>query len=340
MKQYIGISRDHSGSMQYIGHLAMKDYNEQIASIKENAIRFGIDTIVSTVACSIKDGRYDTVNQFDVQLSSIAAVKKMQTYATDGACTKLWDSVMMLIKQFESVPDAKSDDVGFMLMILTDGDDNRSLTRPEDVAEKIRQLQATDRWTITFRVPQGMKQSMVRKGIPAGNILEVNYNNEQEIEKATILTRTAMATSYSNRTKGIVGSSTFYADTSNISPTAVKQELQNVSKRVKVLPVTAKHDGYKIQDFVEEKIGGYVLGSAYYELSKREEIQPDKGIVVWNKVNGEYYHGLEARNMLGLPHDRTVKIVPGSMPNLEVFVQSRSVNRKLVSGTKVVVFVR
>jgi hypothetical protein len=341
MKQYIGISRDHSGSMRNIGHLAMKDYNDQIASIKENAIRFGIDTIVSTVSCSIVNrATNQTENMFDVQLSSISAVKRMFGYPTDGSCTKLWDSVMMLINQFESVPDTNSPDVGFVLMILTDGDDNRSVNSAKDVAAKIKKLQATDRWTITFRVPKGLKSNMVNQGIPAGNILEVDYSSEQEIEKATVLTRSAIAQTYSNRTKGIVGSSTFYADTSNISPTVVKQELQNVSKRVKILPVTAAFSGYKIQDFVEEKIGGYVLGSAYYELSKREEIQPDKGIVVWNKTNGEYYHGLEARSLLGLPHDRTVKIVPGSMPNLEVFVQSRSVNRKLVAGTKVVVFVR
>jgi hypothetical protein len=342
MKQYIGISRDHSGSMGNIAHLAMKDYNEQIATIKESAIRFGIDTILSVVSCSIKEpsngyiGR--TENKFDVQLSSISSVKRMFDYPATGSNTQLFDSVNMLIDQFVKVPDYNSPDVAFALHILTDGVDNNSRTSGYALGTRIKELQATDKWTIAFRVPQGMKQSLVRLGIPAGNILEVNYSSEEDIEKATVVQKAATTAYYTSRSAGVRGSSAFYADTSNLTPTVVKQELSNISKRIKVIRVPQQYDGYKIQDFVEEKHGGYILGTTYYQLTKREEVQDNKRIVVWNKLNGEYYSGHEARTLLGLPTTGNIKLVPGQMPDFEVFVQSNSVNRKLVGGTKVIIW--
>lgn len=337
MKQYIGISRDHSGSMAGIRHLAMKDYNEQIAAIKQSAVKFGIDTILSVMSCSIRsDGR--TVNQWDTQLSSISGVKRMFEYAATGNNTQLFDSVFSLIEQFERVPDYNSPDVAFTLMILTDGGDNNSRKSGISLGKKIRELQATDKWTISFRVPKGYANQLVRLGIPSGNILEVDYTDEQNIEQATILTTKAINASYALRTKGIRGSSSFYADTSAVKPSEVKAELRNITKRVKVIPVPKAYDGYKIQDFVEEKHGGYILGSAYYELSKREEVQDSKGIIVWDRKSGNYYTGREARDLIGIPHVGTIKLVPATMPQFEIFIQSMSVNRKLVGGTKVVLY--
>lgn len=337
MKQYIGISRDHSGSMRNIAHLAMKDYNEQIAAIKESAIRFGIDTILSTMSCStVVAGR--TVNQFDTILSSISAVKTMRSYDAGGNNTQLFDSVFALIEQFERVPDYNSPDVAFTLMILTDGGDNASKRSGVALGQKIRELQHTDKWTISFRVPRGYKSQLTRLGIPEGNILEVDYSDEKNIEQATVLTRSAITQTYANRTKGIRGSSAFYADTSAVKATEVKQELRNITKRVKVIPVPQAYDGWKIQDFVEEKHGGYILGSAYYELSKREEVQDSKQIIVWDRKSGNYYTGREARDLIGIPNVGTIKLVPGSMPQFEVFIQSMSVNRKLVGGTKIVLY--
>jgi hypothetical protein len=338
MKQYIGITRDHSISMQNIAHLAMKDYNEQIAAIKESAIRYGIDTILSVVSCSIRHGYGNTFNEFDVQLSSIGAVKRMLDYKTTGNNTQLFDSVNMLIDQFERVPDYNSPDVAFSIQVLTDGGDNASKTSGRALGERIKRLQATDKWTISFRVPKGYASQLTRLGIPAGNILEVDYNDERNIETATVLTKNATTALYVGRTKGIRGSSSFYADTSAVSTAQVKAELRNITKKVKVIPVPAAYDGYKIQDFVEEKHGGYILGSAYYELSKREEVQDSKQIIVWDRKSGNYYTGREARDLIGIPHIGTVKLVPAQMPQFEIFIQSMSVNRKLVGGTKIVLF--
>ena len=63
-----------------------------------------------------------------------------------------------------------------------------------------------------------------------------------------------------------------------------------------------------------------------------------KSILIHNKNTGAVYFGNEARNVLGLPHDREIRIVPGNHGDYEIFIQSTSVNRKLLAGTKVVYF--
>jgi hypothetical protein len=49
------------------------------------------------------------------------------------------------------------------------------------------------------------------------------------------------------------------------------------------------------------------------------------------------YMGEDARRMLGLPTSGVAKVRPGNHSSFDVFVQSTSLNRKLVRGTKLLV---
>jgi hypothetical protein len=64
-------------------------------------------------------------------------------------------------------------------------------------------------------------------------------------------------------------------------------------------------------------------------------VQPQKAIVLREPITGRIYSGHPARQLLGLPTDGTTraKVTPGMMSKYQVFVQSTSVNRKLVGGT-------
>lgn len=343
MKQYVGISRDHSGSMVNLTRVAMKDYNDLISELKGNSIRYGVETKVSTMACSIRRGHPyslgSTENYLENNCADISSVGRIVDYTANGNFTKLWDSVAELIQLFKRVPDYNSPDVAFLLMILTDGADNNSLTTANQIGNMIHELQLTDKWTITFRVPSDrMKKNMVSAGIPAGNILVVDYADEKNLEQATIVTSQAVMRTYSARASGIRGSSSFYADLNNVDTTTVRRELSNISKKIKVIRVTQADAGKQIQHFMQEKTGGYKLGTVFYQLTKREEVQDNKRFIVWDKNSGEYYTGVEARNLLGVPSSGTIKLVPAQNNQFEVFVQSHSVNRKLVGGTKVIVY--
>ena len=74
-------------------------------------------------------------------------------------------------------------------------------------------------------------------------------------------------------------------------------------------------------------------GGAFYQLSKSEKIQARKQIAVLEKKTDRVYTGPEARALLGLP-DNEVRVKPDHNDNFTIFVQSTSVNRKLVPNTR------
>ena len=86
--------------------------------------------------------------------------------------------------------------------------------------------------------------------------------------------------------------------------------------------------------------GAYKIGDWYYKLTKTETLQDSKMIIVKDHKTGEFYTGQDARDLLGLPHVGSVKIVPGAINKYEVFVQSMSVNRNLMPNTTMLRYLR
>ena len=78
----------------------------------------------------------------------------------------------------------------------------------------------------------------------------------------------------------------------------------------------------------------YRKGAAFYELTKREEIQENKELLVMEIGKSAVYGGADAREVLGLPETRC-KVTPGNHSQWKIFVQSGSFNRRLVRGTSV-----
>src|SRR5438270_843081 len=123
MKNYIGISRDHSGSMYSLTSAATRDYNSNIEAIKQAASNGGQDTVVSIVRCGVgQTGRVER----EVTNCGINTLRLLneRDYRADGGRTPLFDSVGDLIRQFESSPDAKDPNVSFLVMAITDGHNN------------------------------------------------------------------------------------------------------------------------------------------------------------------------------------------------------------------------
>jgi len=82
----------------------------------------------------------------------------------------------------------------------------------------------------------------------------------------------------------------------------------------------------------------FVRGTIYYELVKQELVQGTKKIIVLDEANDRLYTGRWARELLRLPtHDEDVKIRPRHVYGYRVFIQSTSVNRKLVAGQNLLV---
>lgn len=332
MKNYIGISRDHSASMSHISAYAARDFNNSIESIKDNAIKHFIDTVVSVVQCG---GGVDRV----VTCQNVTTIKPIaeREYRADGRSTPLFDSIGDLISQFESLPDADDPDVTFLVMAITDGHENDSRIWSASVlSKKIKQLQATDRWTFVFRVPRGEKKNMVRLGFHEGNILEWEQSGAG-MAASTISTQTAFSNYYSARAIGATSTDKFYADIASVSLNEVKSTLTDISSEVDVYVVGPENDGVEIRDFVEAQGYRYVKGCAFYQLSKTETIQSYKQIAIRDKTSGAVYSGAAARDLLGVPHTGEIKLSPGRHGQYEIFIQSTSVNRKLFNGTNLMI---
>lgn len=93
-----------------------------------------------------------------------------------------------------------------------------------------------------------------------------------------------------------------------------------------------------VRDFCARNGIAFVRGAVLYELVKPELVQGTKKVVVLDTGNDRLYTGRWARDLLGLPtHDADVTIRPRHVPGCRVFIQSTSVNRKLLSGQSIMV---
>lgn len=327
-KQYIGISRDHSGSMSSLTRAAIQDYNGNIRAIQSAATDNDIDTIVSVVRCGIHGG----VDR-EVVNSNVHRLKPLIDYRADGG-TPLFDSVGELIEILKAVPDANNPKVSFLVMAITDGEENQSSKWRKTLGSEIRRLQATDRWTFVFRVPRGYARALEELGIPSGNIQEWDQT-EHGMRESSVHTQAAFTSYYSGRVAGLRSTDSFYTNPAQISKHVAAIRLDDISREVDFFDV--RRGGEVIKPFVERKLGrGFTLGQAFYQLTKPEkEVQSYKTIAIRERTSGKVYAGIAARSLLGLPQQGTIKLSPGDHGDWDVFIQSTSTNRNLVSGTEV-----
>jgi hypothetical protein len=330
MKQYIGIARDHSGSMSRLTKAAMNDYNLNVESIQTAAKKHNIETIVSVVEFGNPQ-----VNRV-ITNSPIDKLKPITHYDAVGG-TPMLDAVGDLVTQFMSVPDAHDPNISFLIMVVTDGDENQSRVWNWNYAvRRIQELQNTNRWTFTFRIPKGYyKDQMIGRGLPAENILEWE-TTEKGMEEASVQTQNATSNFYEGRSRGVTATRNFYANLNDVKPQDVRNDLVAITAKCKVWSVK-KAD--QIKAFCEKNLPkkeDWVKGAAFYQLTKSESVQAYKKFLIRTKKSGAIYGGYDARQMLGLPKDKEVKLVPGDHGEFDIFVQSTSVNRKLVPGTEVI----
>lgn len=332
MKNYFGISRDHSISMGCIATAAMHDYNATIATIREAATREEIDTIVNVIKCGAT--RQGGV-QFDVVNSSVHALKPLSDYPTTSGNTPLLDSVGELIARLEQAPDAADANTTFLVMTITDGEENSSLKwTTRSLSTKIQQLQSTGRWTFTFRVPRGHRASTARIfGVPIDNVLEWD-NSARGMMESTVSTVSAMDNYYTAVRSGVKSTAKFYTNLADVSSKEIQKNLVDISSQIKLWITTDKE---VIRPYCERMSGKpFVKGAAFYQLTKPEpEVQDYKMIAIRDMSNGKVYAGAAARAMLGLPQHGTVYVKPGDHGQYDIYIQSTSINRVLPVGTQV-----
>lgn len=143
LKNHYALILDRSGSMGRIRDAAIAAFNEQVQAVRLASRGQTTDVSLfpfSTVA--------DPPTFFARSVEAFIELNH-STYSPRGD-TALYDAIIAATNKLLSLPDANDPNTSFLVCILTDGEENHSNASAEEVAERIKSLQNTKRWTFTF----------------------------------------------------------------------------------------------------------------------------------------------------------------------------------------------
>ncbi|MBI0293953.1 VWA domain-containing protein [Streptomyces sp. PRKS01-29] len=239
-------------------------------------------------------------------------------------------------------------DHSFLTFVLTDGQENAShrcpdapTRNPRELIRAVAKMMETqeDNWTLAVLVPDQMgKREAMQCGFPKDNIAIWDATSTQGLEEAGQVIQQATENFMVGRAQGIRGSRAVFSTGAEAvnKDTIEAAGLAPVDpSKYQLIPV-AREAG--IRDWVIECGHTFRTGCAFYQLSKSEKIQARKQIAVLEKKTDRVYTGPEARSLLGLP-DTEVRVSPDRNDDFTIFVQSTSVNRKLVPHTRLLLMI-
>lgn len=321
---------DRSGSMSNISTAVVRAFDGLVDSLKQSSIKHNQETRVSVYL-------FDDELQVLIFDMDVMRVPSLQGHYTVDGWTALASAVNQSMDDLEKVP-AIYTDHAFLVYVLTDGDDNRSGSAQIDrLAKRLTSL--PENWTIVAHVPnqQGLNY-MKRLGFHLGNI-EIWDVSESGVKEAVKRFEVSSDRYMTLRSQGIRGSSSYFQmDVSKLNEKTVKSNLTALSVNSYHVLVNSTDKAMEIRDLVESCTRmSYVAGSSYYSFSKPENIRQDIDILIRSKKEGRIYVGGAARKILGLDVVGTVKVKPEMVPEYEIFIQSKSYNRRIIPGQSVVV---
>lgn len=144
LKNRIAILLDRSSSMGSIRKEAVEMFNQQIVAIRKNNKR--MDTTVSLFTFSTVADEPAVFNRPLKEMKKL----KYQDYNPSGS-TAMYDSMGLAIDKLTSLPEMTDPNCSFLMIVVTDGEENASrLFNGQRIADRIQLLQKTGKWTFTF----------------------------------------------------------------------------------------------------------------------------------------------------------------------------------------------
>lgn len=316
---------DVSGSVYPFINQMIELADKTIDRLREKSVKMNQETRLSIYTFSDK---VECV-VFDVDVTRLGSLAGK--FRADGR-TALMDGIGHTIDDLETIP-TKYGDHAYVLYIITDGEENAS--RRYDVVSLRKKIEELDEnWTLSVLVPNrdGVAEAK-RFGIPAECIETWDVTKaglDRIIEEIGRSSEVFMEA----RTQGIRGmKGLLKLNLKDLDKSTIKANLQEVDGRTyRIYPITSNTP---IKDFVEKVKKTYVKGLAYYQLTKTELVQHHKEVLVFDRTKKKLYRGASARQVLNLP-DYDVKVNPELNDKFDIFIQSTSVNRKLVAGQNLV----
>ncbi|MEU2609644.1 MULTISPECIES: vWA domain-containing protein [Streptomyces] len=332
---HVALVLDASSSMSHLRNKVVEVADQQIAYLARRSRELDQETRVTVyvfadkVECVI----------YDKDVLRMPSLKQLYRV---GGMTALLAAALKSQRELAQTAQLYGDH-SFLTFVLTDGQENASHRCPDAPAREPRKLieavagmieRQEDNWTLAVLVPDQMgKREAMQCGFPKDNIAIWDATSTQGLEEAGQVIQQATERFMVGRAQGIRGSRAVFSTGAD----AVNKDTIKAAGLTPVDPsayrlIPVARDA-AIRDWVVECGHTYRTGCAFYQLSKSEKIQAKKRIAVLEKSTDRVYTGPEARALLGLP-DVEVRVKPDHNDDFTIFVQSTSVNRKLVPNTR------
>lgn len=205
IKTYVAMILDQSGSMASIKAETISHFNEQLEEIVKNSA--DMDTRISLVVFN---------NKVEVKLANVstATIKPLtnKTYNPNGT-TAMYDAIGSTIEMLEKLKDINKKNVAVLFVVVSDGEENSSKKyNQEHIANKIKKLQKTKRWTFTYLgANQDLSEVSKKLNIPTGNTMAF-VANDAGMLRATAQSVSSMGTYMSERRAGTTQTVGYYVD--------------------------------------------------------------------------------------------------------------------------------
>ncbi|THA84438.1 vWA domain-containing protein [Streptomyces sp. A0592] len=341
---HVALVVDCSGSMHQHQNQLIRVVDEFVSGLKAESDNLGHETRISLYAF---DHRVENL-VWDMDVKHLPSMRGL--YKVRNGATALIEASLKSLDDLGHIWEEYGEH-SFLQIVVTDGEENASggdrrhdgdmaVLGPwlDRITTKMGSLPG--HWTSAILVPNSLaKRTAQNYGFPAGNIAIWDADSQEGVKEAIGTVRAAATSFLRGREKGVRGTKNLFAVGQDVSVDDVRAQLEPIAAdKYRLLEVDADT---AIRSFVDSHPDvTYERGSCYYQLGSRVQVQPDKEVVVVEKNTDRAYTGDAARSLLfGAGIRGTVSVKAGHNPELEVYVQSLSVNRKLKANTRLLVMV-
>lgn len=268
-------------------------------------------------------------------------------YRTSGA-TALIDATFLAVEDLKLTA-TKYGDHGFLIYVITDGENNRFGHSADQLSRLITGL--GPQWTLAALVPNmAGKAYAMEFGFPEGNVAVWDVDSATGVADVGVAVAASTDSYMTMRAAGKSGTRTLFstaADAVNaktiqaagLKPLAAGTYDLITVPRIRETQGVLNKDKVRVRELSEFVTGNglpFVLGHNYYRLRKKEMIKGDKQLAVREKATNKVFVGAGVRAMIGLS-DKNQSVAADFNPDYDLFVQSKSNNRHLFTGDEIMV---
>lgn len=318
---------DESGSMSSLTKTVIDVFDSQINYLSTRSQELGQETRVSVyffendVKCIIYD-------------KDVMRLPSLKSKYKPGGGTALLDGTMKSLDDLGKTAQLYGDHA-FLIYVITDGEENSSRTSSLNLSQKLSSM--PNNWTLAVLVPDQRGVFEAKKFGFSPNNIQIWDTSQDGMARAGDNIRIATESFLTNRAQGVRGTTNlFQIDMTSVTTETVEKTLQVLDQNSYNIHIATSD--MSIKDFVQNATGNpFVKGSACYQLTKKELIQDYKKVYIRDKASGKVYGGDSARDLLKLPRNADIDVKPSDHSTFQIFVECKSVNRKILSGTSVLI---